>query len=281
MLNIGIRGHDLKQDIFEELIADIHGRGFKCTQLALSKAVKEFNTNNKAMTPGMALYMKRVFDKYDVDVAVLGCYLNLATPDYEEAVNNRKTYITHLKYASLLGCGVVGTETGAVNKEYKYEEANHSELSLDILVENLRYIVEAAEKFGVIMAIEPVWKHIVCDVERAYQVLQKINSPNLQIIFDPVNVISPDNYKKQDDIINGAFELLGDSICTIHAKDFIIKDYNILSVPSGQGILNNKLLLTHIKKSKPYIHVLLEGTNPDNCVQTKEYMENLYKEINI
>ncbi|NLJ91264.1 MAG: sugar phosphate isomerase/epimerase [Clostridiales bacterium] len=280
-MRIGIRGHDLKVNSFEKLVEEIHNKGFKCTQLALKKAITEFNVDVGAMTPGMALYMKEVFQKNQVDVAVLGCYLNLATPDYKALVKNRNTYISHIRFASLLGCGIVGTETGAVNTEYKFEKENHSQTSLDIFVENLKYVVEAAEKLGVIVGIEPVYKHIVYDIERAYQVLQTINSPNLQIIFDPVNVLSVDNYKEQDDIINGAFELLGDDIVTIHAKDFVVEGNEIKAVPSGQGHLNNELLLTHIKKSKPFIHVLLENTQPDNCVQTREYMEKLYSDIQI
>lgn len=280
-MKIGIRGHDLKENTFEGLVKDIHDKGFYCTQLALKKAVRDFNVDVGAMTPGMALYMKEVFNKNNVDVAVLGCYLNLATPNYDEMIRTRNTYFSHIRFASLLGCGIVGTETGAVNEEYKYEEANHSKRSLEIFTENLRYVVEAAEKLGVIIGIEPVFNHIVCDIERAYQVLQRINSPNLQIIFDPVNVISIHNYKKQDDIINGAFQLLGDNICTIHAKDFLIKDQKVVSVPSGQGMLNSELLLTHIKRSKPFIHVLLEDTKPENCIETKEYLENIYDKITI
>lgn len=278
-MKIGIRGHDLERNSFEGLVKDMHDKGFECTQLALQWAIRDFNVQNGALTPGMALYMKKIFAKYDVDVAVLGCYLNLATPDYEELVRTRETYISHLRFASLLGAGVVGTETGAPNVEYKFSEENKTQQSLDIFIESLKYVVEAAEKLGVIFAIEPVCRHIVYDIERLYQVLQRINSPNLQVIFDPVNVIDMSNYKQQDDIINGAFELLGDDICTIHAKDFIVKDNKIVSVPSGQGMFNNELLLTHIKKSKPFIHVLLEDNTPDTCVQAREYMQNLHDKI--
>lgn len=61
-----------------------------------------------------------------------------------------------------------------VNEEYKYEPANHSEEALETFIENLRPIVKYAEQFGVIFAIEPVWKHIVYTVERARKVLDAI-----------------------------------------------------------------------------------------------------------
>ena len=80
-LQLGIRGHDMPKAPFEELVKSISEAGFCCTQLALAKAITEFNVSSEAMTSGMATYMKRVFEKNKVEVSVLGCYKNLANPD--------------------------------------------------------------------------------------------------------------------------------------------------------------------------------------------------------
>ncbi len=277
-MRIGVRGHDMERVPFEELVSNIKKKGFDCTQLALSKAIYEFNVNVEAMTPGMALYLKQVFAENKVDVAVLGCYLNVANPNKEQLRKTIETYKAHIRFASLLGCGVVGTETGAVNEQYKFEEANHSEEALQIFINNFSEIVDYAEKMGVIVAIEPVWGHIVYDIKRARQVLDAINSPNLQIIFDPVNTIDIHNYEKQDELLNEAFTLLKDEIAVIHAKDFIVKDGKVKSVVSGKGMLNYDLLMGLIKKHKPYIHVLLEGTTPENVFEAKEFVERKYAE---
>ena len=47
---------------------------------------------------------------------------------------NVHRYMAHIRMASLLGAGVVGTETGAVNESYSFEERNHSEEALDIFI---------------------------------------------------------------------------------------------------------------------------------------------------
>lgn len=276
-MRIGVRGHDMEPAPIEELVANIRKKGFCCTQLALPKAIHDFNVSEEAMTPGMALYLKQVFADNKVDVAVLGCYHNLANPNKEQLKKTMDTYKAHIRFASLLGCGVVGTETGAVNEAYKYEPANHSEEALQIFIENLRVIVDYAEKMGVIFAIEPVWGHIVYDLKRARRVLDTIDSPNLQIIFDPVNTICIENYEKQDELLNEAFTLLKNDIAIIHAKDFIVENGQVKSVPSGKGMLNYDLLMKLIKEHKPYINVLLENTKPDNAIETREFVENKYK----
>lgn len=276
-MRIGVRGHDMEPAPIEELVANIRKKGFCCTQLALPKAIHDFNVSEEAMTPGMALYLKQVFADNKVDVAVLGCYHNLASPNKEQLKKTMDTYKAHIRFASLLGCGVVGTETGAVNEAYKYEPANHSEEALQIFIENLRVIVDYAEKMGVIFAIEPVWGHIVYDLKRARRVLDAIDSPNLQIIFDPVNTICIENYEKQDELLNEAFTLLKNDIAIIHAKDFVVENGQVKSVPSGKGMLNYDLLMKLIKEHKPYINVLLENTKPDNAIETREFVENKYK----
>ncbi len=278
-MRIGIRAHDMEKAPIEELVKNISKKGFHCTQLALKKAIHDFNVDNTAMTPGMALYLKQIFAENKVDVAVLGCYLNLGNPNKEQLAKTVETYKSHIRFASLLGCGVVGTETGAVNEEYKFEEANHSEEALDIFIKNLRPVVEYAEKMGVIFAIEPVYSHIVSDIKRARRVLDEIESPNLQIIFDPVNVLSIHNYKKHDEIVHEAFDLLGDNIAIIHAKDFVVEGDRIKSVPAGMGHFNYDLLLKLIKEYKPFIHVLLEDTVPENASTVKEFVENKYNQL--
>ncbi|BCJ95126.1 AP endonuclease [Anaerocolumna cellulosilytica] len=278
-MRIGIRAHDMEQAPLEELVANIAKKGFKCTQLALKKAIHDFNVNPEAFSPGMALYIKEIFAQNKVDISVLGCYLNITTPDKAEHVKVMETYKAHIRFASLLGCGMVGTETGAVNAQYIFEEANHSEEALQILIENVKIVVDYAEKMGVIFAIEPVYSHIMSDIDRTYKVLQAVNSPNLQVIFDPVNVIHYGNYQQQDEIIKGAFELFGKDIAAIHAKDFKVEDNRTISVPSGSGGLNSELLLGLVKKQKPHIHVLLEDTKPSNAIATREYLERIYQSI--
>jgi sugar phosphate isomerase/epimerase len=140
-------------------------------------------------------------------------------------------------------------------------------------------VVEYAEKMGVIFAIEPVYKHIVCNVERARRVLDAVKSPNLQIILDPVNLLSVENYERQDEIITSAFDLLGPDIAVVHAKDYVVENGELKSIAAGTGGLNYPLLLKKIKEHKPYVHVTLENTVPENAVATRQFMEKLYAEV--
>lgn len=274
-MQLGIRVHDGEKLPLEELLPILKSRGFTCGHIALSKSVREYSTEVSALTPGLAMYLKKLFARNSLDIAVLGCYLNLADPDAAALKNITEKYMAHIRFASLLGCGVVGTETGAPNTEYKYEPACHSDKALDIFIGNLRPVVEYAEKMGVIVAIEPVWKHIVYSPQRARTVLDKISSPNLQIIFDPVNLLCYNNYKDRDRIFAEAMELLGKDIAVVHIKDFVVKDGELVSVAAGRGEMDYTEIMRFIKRDKPYIHVSLENTTPENAVEAKEFIQSI------
>jgi L-ribulose-5-phosphate 3-epimerase len=69
------------------------------------------------------------------------------------------------------------------------------------------------------------------------QLLDRIGSDNLQVIFDPVNLLDITNHQEQDRIIQEAFDLFGDKMLVLHAKDFQIHDGQLQTVPAGWGLL--------------------------------------------
>lgn len=278
-MQLGIRLHDTTKLPFEERIADVHKLGFACGHLALAKVIDEFPTTDEALTPGLAMYIKNVFAKNQVDIAVLGCYLNLAHPDPEKLAGIVHRYMAHIRFASWLGCGVVGTETGAPNAAYSFTPECHTEEALQLFIRNLRPIVKYAEQMGVVFAIEPVYRHIVWNPARARRVLDEVNSPNLQIIFDPVNLLDMANYQDREAVIREAIELLGPDIAMVHLKDFRVENGKMISLGCGQGVMDYTEILRFMKTRKPYIHATLEDTKPENNQQAKEFILRRYEEI--
>lgn len=277
-MQVGIRLHDVAQGTIEERAHTAREQKFSCAHIALSKLC-DYKMTIPELTPGWAMYLKKVFAREDVDIAVLGCYLNLATPDKEALLRTQEIYKAHLRFASILGCGVVGTETGAPNTEYRFEEACHTEEALQTLITNLQPVVRCAEKYGVILALEPVYKHIMWNPNQTRKVLDAIGSPNLRIIFDPVNLLDISNYENREEIFAEAMETFGDEIAMIHLKDFKIEEGKLVSCAAGTGMMNYDAVLKFAKQHKPYVHATLEDTKPENAVQAREFIEKRYAQV--
>ncbi len=275
MMQIGIRFHDTKEIPFEDRLKDIKAQGFDCVHIALSK-VPGFTADPDALNPGYAMYLRNAFRKANLDVAVLGCYLNLANPNKESLKKIQEKYFAHLRFASILGCGMVGTETGAPNEAYSYDkEACHSKEALETFITNLKPVVKCAENMGVIIAIEPVYRHIVYDAKRAREVLDRIESPNLQIIFDPVNLLWTDNYENRYEVIDEAIDLLGKDIAMIHLKDSILMEDSVKSVGCGFGEMKYESIIKFALDKKPFIHATLEDTKPETAAQSLKCIKDV------
>ena len=282
MMQIGIRLHDINTGLgpetqtMEVRAEKAREEGFSCVHLAFGKVIKGVTFDDCALTEGLAAHTRRVFARSGLDVAVLGCYLNLAHPDPEKLKEIQSRYYGHVRVASLMGASVVGTETGAPNAEYKMDANTHTQEALDTFIRGLAPVVECAEQYGVTMAIEPVWKHIVYNADRAVQVLRAIGSRNLRIILDPVNLLYPGNIDQREEVIGDAIEKLGDKVAVVHLKDFVPAGDDIKSIAAGTGEMDYTQILRFVKDRKPYIQATLENTTNDNAVTAREFLERAY-----
>lgn len=281
-MQLGIRLHDVNAGLAPELqtmearAQKAREEGFSCVHLALGKVIKGVTFDNCALSEGLAMHTKRVFAENGLDIAVLGCYLNLAHPDPEKLKDIQSRYYGHLRVAALMGAGVVGTETGAPNPEYKMDANTHSGEALDAFIRGLAPVVERAERWGVSVAIEPVWKHIVYDADRAVKVLDAIQSPNLRIILDPVNLLYAGNADDRERVIGDAIHKLGEHVAVVHLKDFAREGDDLRAVAAGTGEMDYTQVLRFMKERKPYIQATLENTSNDNAATAREFLQRSY-----
>ncbi len=278
-MSLGIRMHDAAPGTLAQRAQFVKAQGYECVHLALSKVIGPEYMEPAAATPGLASFVTKSLD--GLDVAVLGCYLNLTHPDesvYRQAVER---YTAHLQLARWMGAGVVGTETGNPNPEYRYDPENsHTDAALELFIRRVEPVVKAAEKLGATLAIEPVYRHIVCDGRRARRVLDAIASPNLQIILDPVNLLHPDNLHRREEVIAEAIELLEREITVIHIKDYTCDaDGNMPCMAAGLGGMDFGPVLRFAKLKKPHIQMTFENTKPDNALAARLHIQRMLDDI--
>ena len=277
-MNIGIRLHDTAGSTLEEHLKSAREQGFSCAHIALSKTIPGFSMKDAPtlLTDSLAAEVRALLDKYGMECAVLGCYLNLATPDEAELANTLASYKAHLHFARAIGARVVGTETGAPNTAYATCPECWTEESLQLFIDRLRPVVRYAEEAGSIIAIEPVCRHIVSTPERARRVLDAIDSPALQIILDAVNLLTLDYYSRYDELIDESVRLFGDRIRVLHMKDFHIVPgmADVQSIACGTGCMNYTRLLS-LARSIPGIPMTLEDTVPSNAEAARLFLEGV------
>lgn len=280
-MQLGVRAHDFGKLAVEELAPTIANHGFSSIQLALAKSFPEIDTSLGRLSPGLANYIGETFHRHQIQIAVLGCYINPVHPEPELRRQSLARFKEHIRFARDFGCSVVATETGSINANCSYHPGNCSEAMLEELIESLRELVKEAEKFGVFVCVEGVTRHVMSTPAKIRQVLEAIDSPNLQVLFDPVNLIPAAAYERHEELVEQSLDWFGDRMLVLHAKDFIIEKEDTKTVPIGRGLLKWDKVLTKILTRKPYINILIEDNKPDTIDESADHLRSVLRQLQI
>ncbi|MHC5228202.1 sugar phosphate isomerase/epimerase family protein [Enterococcus sp. LJL99] len=260
MYNLTVRGHDLTNvSDSSDLAKQIADQKIHNVQFSLDVSFPELSAGNK-LNPGMGTFFKQTFAKQEIQVALLSCYSNLIHPDPVKRENILQKFESYLAHAHYFGASMVASETGSVLPDLGYTVDNFQPAVFEDLVAVIRRLVRVGEKNRMMVGIEAGLNHPLFSIERIHELVKRIDSPYLGIIFDPTNLITVDTYKEQVTIVRQAFQRFGDQIVCLHLKDFTVENGEIMPVPLGEGIIQYEEILTILHQYKPYSYVVLEET---------------------
>lgn len=279
-MNFGMRCHDIcPQADIDTVLDAVKENGITQIQLAMGKSFTGYSFEPGYYSPGLARMIGAKLRERAIHIAVLGCYINPTNPNEEMRKKEVAKFIEHLKYAKIIGADMVGTETGRYSEDFRVVPETYTEANYQLLLKSMREIVAAAEKIGVIVGVEAVHDHTLYSPQRMRQFLDDINSPMVEAILDPVNLISAGNYQNQQAVIDEAFALYGAEITMLHIKDFRMVNGQPQFENVGDGLFDYAHLFRHLKNKKPHIALLLEDSRPERCHQDMAYLEKIYKEV--
>jgi L-ribulose-5-phosphate 3-epimerase len=274
-IRIGVRAHAFGCLSAGDLAGRIAAKHFVCAQLALGKAIAGLSLKPGILNPGLAFEIGGAFQKHGVQIAVLGCYVNPIHPDPATRQSLLGLFKEHLRYARDFGNGLVALETGSVRADYLPHPDNHGEPAFQQSLASIAELAAEAERFGVIVGIEAVASHVVSTPQKMRRMLDAVASNNLQVVFDPVNLLSVENHHEQERIIGESLELFGDRIAIIHAKDFVVENGQMTFARAGLGKLRHDLVMKFAVQEKPGISILLEDTNEKTAQDGREFLRRV------
>ena len=165
-MQIGIRLHDIEPGTLEQRVMRAHEQGFTCGHLALAKTVTEHSVANSARHPDIAAYLRKMFAKYDVDIGS-GLLFKPCPSGSGRVEEDPGTVFCPYTVCFDSGCVWWEQRRELPTRITTLNRPAIRKRRFQTFIANVRPVVECAEKFGVILAIEPVWSHIVYDSKQA------------------------------------------------------------------------------------------------------------------
>lgn len=275
MFNLAVRGHDLTKVCDpQDLACQIAEKGIKNVQFALNASFPELSAAAQ-INPGMETFFKNEFGQQNVQVALLSCYSNLIHPDPHEREKILQKFERYLFHARYFGASMVASETGSVIPTLGYSEENFTDEVFDELVTVVQRLVKTGERYQTMVGIEAGLNHPLFSNDRIQELIARVPSDFLGIVYDPTNLITPETASKQVEIVAEAFEKFGERIVCLHLKDYVIEEDRIVSVPLGEGIIPYQAILQIVDQYKPYCYVVLEGTKDEGIKRAVAMIEGL------
>jgi sugar phosphate isomerase/epimerase len=265
----------------DQLAREIGNAGFHSVQLALGKALSDIDCGTGNLSPGLANHIGEAFDRNGVRIALLGCNIDPIHLDSNERRQNIRKFKEHLKYCRDFGCSVVATNTGKLCTYRDNFPDDYEKKAWGILRHSLYELAEEAEKWGVIVGVEPAASLVIHNSEGMHRMLEEVPSSTLGVILDPCNLIHANNADKQDEVIEQAFELLANRVVAFHVKDTGIPKDESVRTPAalGDGHFNVPLFLSLAKKRKPFADIVLAGVAGDMIIPSLDYFQRTWETL--
>ena len=279
MLQFGMRAHDFSgAKPAATFIKDISQAGIRHVQLAFEKSFSDIDVSTGRYSAGLGNYIAQLMNQHELHCAVLGCYINPVVPDETLRQKEVAKFVERLRYAKHMGADMVGTETGRYSIDFVPTAATDSDECYKTLLKSFSEICTYAQSLGVVVGVEGVFDHTLSTPKKMKQFLDDLASPNIEVILDFANLISPSNTDAdtQQKIAEQAFELYGDRISVLHIKDCVFDEAGVQKcVQPGTGLIHQQIVLNMVKQSKPYIIGLIEESTAERFASDCDFYTRL------
>jgi sugar phosphate isomerase/epimerase len=198
--------------------------------------------------------------EHDLQVAALAGYRNLIAPDAATRRENLKFIARCLETAPALGTWVVATEAGTRNPDSEWADHpdNRGEEAWSLFLDAIDTLLPVAERAGTVLALEASVKHVLRNVSRVLDVLDRFPSRHLQLVCDPYNYVSSDLLPAQERHTRELLDRFEHRFVLAHGKDVGPGGAEESTPELGTGVFDQRPYLTFLRERRPDLPFVLE-----------------------
>jgi sugar phosphate isomerase/epimerase len=190
----------------------------------------------------------------------LHCAGNIIAPD-PAADRWQRHIIDSIHAAESVGCELVLTHAGSMypNRNWAHPQ-NWSRESWTRTVNALKRICKDTAGSKVDIAIEAVNTESVNNPWAHKRLREDVGDPRITVGLDITNMVHPGVAFRMTELINTTFDLLGDQIRYVHAKDFVWNTMlpGINWAMNGTGNMDYEMFLVRLSRLRANPYVLVE-----------------------
>ncbi len=264
-MKLMIRAHDLGVKGEENIVARLNEYGLDGVQLVAYKSIDGIAYDKGGITKPRAEKIGARLREAGAEVCLIGAYFNPVHPSREKIEKGIAVFEDYIDCAAELGCDTVGSETGSyMGEPWVYHPDNRTPEALARVTEVFSRLADLAAQRGVNIAMEGAFGHVCYSPECLFEVISRINKPNVKVIFDLYNYVDKSNLDDMYGILERGIRLLGDKILLYHIKDFTTDGTVLKQCGVGRGVVDFDRVVSLIASQNKNATLVLEGTTGED-----------------
>ena len=272
-MQIAFRTHDLGVKGLDAAIEKCKNCGISAVQLVAYKFMDEVKYLPDGLTQELATQIGNSLKKAGINIGLIGAYFNPVHSDKQKVARCKQVFKDYLKYSALLGCNIVGSETGSFNDDkWTYNPLNRTEEALQTVIETFKELAECAREYGAYIGMEGAAGHVCWNVATLKRAVDAVAADNVRVIFDIYNYLDASNYTQYLEILDEGLKTFAGKIVVFHIKDCVFEDGKLKQVAPGRGMFDFDKILGKIKAYDRNAILVLEGTTGEDIVPCIEFI---------
>ena len=259
-MRLGIFARTFSRPTVEEVFDAVKEHGLYCVQFNMACAGLPSLPDDIPSSLSSRIH-EAAMDRGIEIAAVSGTY-NMAHPDPEARQAGLRRLRTLASACHAIGTSVITLCTGSRDPEdmWRWHPENASSQAWSDMLSSMEAALRIAEEEQVTLAFEPERANVVSTAAKGHALLAAMQSSHLKVVIDPANLIVPGDEHQMSQVLDEAFDLLGEYIVIAHAKDRGADD---TFRAAGEGILDYdqyvRLLRAASFNGPLILHGLTEG----------------------
>jgi sugar phosphate isomerase/epimerase len=219
-MQLGIFAKTFARPSLGETLDAVRAHGIGCMQFNMSCA--SLPPMPEEIPAELTDRIRGEMERRNLTMAAVSGTFNMIHPDRGKRREGLRRLGVLVEACGRLGTSVITLCTGTRNAEHmwRYHPENDSPGAWRDLLVSMEQAVRVAEEHRVTLAFEPEVNNVVVSAEKGCLLLAEMRSSRLKVVMDGANLFHESELSYAREVLDTAFELLGEDIVIAHAKDF-------------------------------------------------------------
>jgi sugar phosphate isomerase/epimerase len=241
-MDIGIFAKTFTRPMLEQTLDAVQAHGIRYVQFNMACA--GLPSLPDAIDAALCERIRTAMTTRGLVMSALSGTFNMIHPDLNQRQDGLRRLCVLAQASARLGTSIITLCTGTRDPDNmwrRHPDNDTPEAWADLLI-SMRTAVQIADEAGVTLGVEPELSNVIDSARKARRLLDELGSSRVKIVMDGSNLLRDDQVAQMGQIIDEAFDLLGNDIALVHAKDLIPGGHGA----AGTGVLDYDCYLARL-----------------------------------